>query len=188
MPMNPILAATLRRNWPIVGAIGFFVLFWLGNQLFFRPAAKRYAVAYQQAIDLGLALDPSRAAAMLPPRVFALVADNTLVAAQAQEQGNSGVLTAKLLEELTRSIHDHGMDVVATEPGAVTQQSRSVQVRAYLKVHGRYGQLVSLLDDLAHRRELIALDRFTLSAPPNSPEVLELWVSRYILKQDKVAR
>ena len=71
-----------------------------------------------------------------------------------------------------------------TEPGAVTQESRAVQVRAFLKVRGRYGQLLSLLDDLAKGQRLVAIDRFTLTTQTPGQEQLDLWVSRYILKQD----
>ena len=120
--------------------------------------------------------------------MFALVADNALSAAEAQELGNSGVLTARLLEDLTRLIGEHGMEVIMTEPGAVTQQSRAVQVRAYLKARGRYGEFASLLDALASGRQLIAVDRFTLTAQPSGQETLDLWVSRLILKQERAKK
>ena len=182
--MNPVLAATLRRNWPLVGAAALFAIFMFVHQVFFQPAAARYAAATQTASELGLALDPSQAPVMLPPRVFALVADNALPAAEAQELGNSGVLTARLLEDLTRMISEHGMEVLMTEPGAVTQQSRAVQVRASLKVRGRYSEFVSFLDGLARGRQLIAIDRFTLTSQGQGQEQLDLWVSRYVLKQE----
>lgn len=182
--MNPVLEATLRRNWPLVGAAGLFAIFMFVHQVLFQPAAKRYVAAIKKASELGLALDPTQSPAVLPPRVFALVADNTLPAAEAQDLGNSGVLTARLLEDLTRVIGERGMEVIMTEPGAVTQQSRAVQVRAYLRVRGRYGQFVSLLDGLARGRELIAIDRFTLTPQGQGQELLDLWVSRLILKQE----
>jgi len=184
--MNPIWTAALRRNWPLVGAIGIFLAFALVHQLLFIPAARRYEAAVKRAAELGLALDPAQAPSLLPPRVFALVADNALPSAEAQELGNSGVLSARLLEDLTRAIDQHGMEVMMTEPGPVTQGSYSVQVRAYLKARGRYSQLVSLLDDLAKGHELIGIDRFTLAAQPSGQETVDLWVSRLILQQDRI--
>jgi len=184
MPMNPVLAATLRRNWPLVGAAGLFAIFMFVHQVLFQPAAERYVAAMKKASELGLALDPTQSPVMLPPRVFALVADNALPATEAQELGNSGVLTARMLEDLTRLIGENGMEVIVTEPGAVTQQSRAVQVRAYLKIRGRYSQFVALLDALARGRELIAIDRFTMTSQGQGQELMDLWVSRYILKQD----
>ncbi len=177
-------AIELRRHWPLVGAVGLFAIFSLVHQVFFQPTARRYGAAVKQASELGLSLDPEKAPVMLPPRVFALVADNALPSAQAQDLGNSGVLTARLLEDFTRMLGQHGMEVMMTEPGAVTQESHSVQVRAYLKVRGRYDQLVSLFDDLARSKTLIAVDRFTLVSQEPAHEMLDIWVSRLVLKQD----
>ena len=185
MPVNPIWATMLRRHWALVGAIGLFAVFSLANALVFQPVARRYEVAEKQAAELGLTSDPAKSPALMPPRVFALVADNALPSSQAQELGNSGVLTARLLEDLTRLIDAHGMEVMMTEPGAVTQEGRSVIVRAYLKVSGRYDQLVTLFGDVAKDRQLIAIDRFNLSTTAPGRESIDLWVSRLILKQDR---
>ena len=75
-----------------------------------------------------------------------------------------------------------------TEPGPVTQESRSAQVTAFLRVRGRYGQLVSLLDELARSRELIALDRFVASTTPAGQETFDLWMSRLVLKQERTRK
>ncbi len=187
MPLisNPILAATLRRNWPLVGAVGFFALFMLVHQLAFQPAAKRYQKAVQQASDLGLPLDLSRAPALVPPRVLAMVVDNALSPAEAQRQGASGQLTAQLLEGVTRTVDDQGLDVLATQPGAVIQQPKYVQVRAYVKARGRYSQVVALMNALATGRQLIGVDRFALLPEDGGRVQLDLWVSRLILKQER---
>jgi Type II secretion system (T2SS), protein M subtype b len=187
MPLikNPILAATLRRNWPLVGAVGFFALFMLVHQLAFQPAAKRYQKVVQEASDLGLPLDLTRAPALIPPRVLALVVDNALPPAEAQRQGSSGQLTASLLEGLTRTVNDQGLDVLATQPGAVIQQPNYVQVRAYVKARGRYSEVVSLMNTLATGRQLIGVDRFTLIPETSGRVELDLWVSRFVLKQER---
>jgi len=186
--MNPILLATLRRNWPLVGAVGLFVVFTITHQFLFEPAARRYQAAVKRASDLGMAVDPTQAQAMMPPRVFALVADNALPSPEAIELGNSGVLTARLLEDLSRTVGEHGLEVLVTQPGSVTQQTRSVMVRAYVKLRGRYGQVVSLFDALAKSGRLVSIDRFSMSPDGTGHMDVDLWVTRLVLKQDRKAR
>jgi hypothetical protein len=184
MPMNPILVATLRRNWPVVGTVLMLLVFTLVHQIFFQPTLNRYKRVVKEATTLGLSLDPSSTQTFMPPRVFALVAENALPASQAAEERTSGVLTARVLEEFTRLAGAHGMEVLMTEPGAVTQQPQSVTVRAYLKVRGRYDEFVGLLDELARGRKLLAVDRFTMMPGP-SELVIDVWVSRYVIKQER---
>lgn len=186
--MNPILVATLRRHWPLVGAVGLFATFTLAHQFVFQPAARRYEASVKRASELGLVLDPTRASAMMPPRVFALVADNALPSAEALELGNSGVLTARLLEDLSRILGERGLEVMATQPGPVSQQSRSVTVRANLRLRGRYAEVVSMFDALAQSGRLISVDRFTMNPEGAGQMQIDLWVSRLILKQERRAR
>lgn len=184
MQMNPILVATLRRNWPVVGTVLVFLVFTIAHQIFFQPALARYKKAVKDATRLGLSLDPNAQQVLMPPRVFALVSENALPSKQALDEGNSGVLTAHLLEEFTKLAGSHGMEVLMTEPGAVTQQPNSVTVRAYLKMRGRYDEFVSLLDELARGRKLVGVDRF-LMVPAGNELVIDVWVSRYVLKQER---
>lgn len=183
--MTPMLAATLRRHWPVIGAFAFLIPLTLIHQLWFRPAAQRYRVTLKQANELGMAFDPGVAPAILPPRLFALVVDNSLAPDEAVSSGNSGTLTAQLLEDATRLTAARGMQAIITEPGTVSQLPQSVQVRAHLKVRCRYDQFVGLLEDMAQSGKLIAVDRFTLASDSSSGEILELWVSRLILKRQK---
>jgi hypothetical protein len=186
--MNPLLTATFRRRWPVLGAL--LILFGLSviDQVGFRPAAERYRKALKHASELGMALEPEAAPAFLPPRLFALFTDNALPAAEAQEQGNSGSLTAQLLEDLTNLMAARGIQVVVTEPGPVSQRVQSVQVRAHLKLRCRYEQFVALLQDMARSRKLLAVDRFTLAPDASGGQVLELWVSRCVLKQGEARK
>jgi hypothetical protein len=184
MPMiDPVWSALMRRQWPLVAAGIVFLLFVLCELLWFRPVVRRFDAVLKQGKEMGMALDPTQAPAVLPPRVFALLVDNTLPAAVAQQQGASGALTAKLLEDLTALSSKHGIQVLATEPGSVTQQPHSVQVRAHLNLRCRYNQFVTLLDDLASGAQLYSIDRFSLRDEPSGGEALEIWVSRYVLKQ-----
>ncbi len=181
--MNALLLESLRRRWPLIGALAVGVIFSIAHLALFQPAARRYEVVLRHAGEMGLAFDPDQAPQSLPPRVFALLADNALPAATAQERGSSGALAATLIEDFTRLAGEHGMEAVSTEPGLVTQLPASVVVRAHLRLRCRYRQFVELLDDLARHGTLYAVDRFTLVPQDADHQMLEMWVSRYVLKQ-----
>ena len=188
MSLNPRWADTLRRHWPLAGALGIFVLFAAVDQVWFHPTTRRYERALGQSRAMGLALDPDSLPAMLPAGLLSLLASNSLTAAEAQEQGNSGALTARLLEDMAEVTSRRGILVLGTEPGAVTQQQGSVQVRAHLKLRCSYTQFVALLDDFAHGAKLISADRLSLDGRSGGGMTADLWVSRLILKQPKLAR
>src|SRR5262249_13202192 len=114
---------------------------------------------------------------------FALVTDNSMPAADAVSRGNSGALTGALLEDLTRLTSRHQMQVVAAEPGATVQEQSSVQVRAHLKMNATYAEFLGFLDDLTRDGTLIAVDRFAMVSSGPGRHPLDLWVTRYILKQ-----
>lgn len=185
--MNPVLLATLRRQWPLFGAIGIFLVFFLTNEIGFRPTVRRYQQAVKRAADLGLSMEPGSGAAILPPRVFALLADNALPPAQAQEMAGSGALTSQLLEDLSNALSRNRIQVMLTEPGPVTQQPQSVEVRAHLRVRCSYPQFVALLDDLSRGPGLISVDRFKMNSQGGA-DVIEMWVSRFLLKKSAVRK
>jgi hypothetical protein len=186
MPLaSPFLVAALRRHWPVLGALSVLLVLTVVHQLWFQPAAARYQRTLKQANELGMALDPGVMPSILPPRLFALVMDNSVTADEAVSMGNSGTLTAQVLEEVTRMAGVRGMQVVVTEPGPVSQADRSVQVRAHVKVRGRYEQFVGLLEDMARGGKLLAVDRFSLGPDGQGGELLDLWVSRLVLKREK---
>lgn len=180
--MNPFLLATLRRHWQLFGAIGIFLVFFVTHLVGFQPTVRRYRAALKRAASLGLSLEPGKGAPILPPRVFALLADNSMPAAEAQEQGSSGALTSRLLEDLSELMNRHRVQVLATEPGPVTQQAHSVEVHAHLRVRCSYPQFAALLDDLARSPMLYAVDRFQMNAQGGNDQI-EMWVSRYVLKK-----
>jgi len=186
--MNPLVAATLRRHWPVLGAVSVLIVFFAVDQLWFQPAARRYGRALKQADELGMALTPESTPAFLPPRLFALFTDNTMSSQEAVNLGNSGTLTAQLLEDITNLTVARGLQVLVTEPGAVSQQPQSAQVRAHVKLRCRYDQFVLVLEDMTRSGKLFAVDRFSISPDASGSEILDLWVSRMILKQDKTAK
>ena len=180
--MNALAEAAIRRHWPALAALLLLALLTAVDQLWFRPTAARYARTLRQATELGMPLDPSRMPRMIPPRVFALIADNSLPAAQAAEAANSGSLTAEFLGEITQHMGQRHVSVISTEPGPTSQDSHSVQLRAHVKAHGHYTDFVMLLDDFAHDRRLFGIDRFNLTPEPGSGVFVELWMSRLVLK------
>ena len=120
---------------------------------------------------------------MLPPRVFALLTDHALPSADATERAASGALTAGLLEDLNQIAGQRGLAVLATEPGPISQDPQSVRVRAHLKMRGSYPAFVAWLSDIAKGRSLTSLDRFALQPGESGTMQIDLWVSRYVLKQ-----
>ncbi|HTM58604.1 MAG TPA: GspMb/PilO family protein [Candidatus Udaeobacter sp.] len=181
--MNPQLAALLRRDWPVIGALLLFLGFAFTQAFAFLPTANRYDAAVKRSAELGLGLDPSQSQIMLPPRVFALLTDHALSPAEAQEKAGSGALTANLLEDLNQLAGQHGIVVLATEPGPVSQDPQSVHVRAHLRLRGGYAAFVSFLADVARSGSMTALDRFSLQPGEGGSMLIDLAVSRYVLKQ-----
>jgi hypothetical protein len=184
--MNPLLLSQLRKQWPLVAAVAVFLFFLLAHLLVFQPGMKRYRNALKQAGDLGIALDATSAPKIMPTRVFTLVSTNAMPEAIADAQGNSGELTASLLEEVTHLANQQGIDVQATEPGATSNLPHAIQVRAHVKARCSYPEFVAFLDQLDRKGRLISIDRFSLTNDSPGRQQLELWVTRYVLKQKAV--
>jgi hypothetical protein len=181
--MDPIQVAWVRRHWQVVGAIAVLVAFSVLHLLWFGPTLARYKRAQRDGSALGMSLDQGEAAPMLPPRLFALISDNSLPAAAATEQSASGALTADLLGDLNRRAGAHGIEVLMSEPGLVTQQGEYVLVGAHLRMRGPYGGFVALLDDLASSRRLLSVEKFSLSPNDAGLAQIDLVVSRCVLKR-----
>ena len=186
--MNPYWMNLARRNWQAVAALLVFLGFAAAHAAAFQPALTRYRRNAQQAAGQGMPLDATGAQPAASPRTAALLAGNSLNAAVAEEQGTSGALTAGLLDEVTRLVAKCGLEVVATEQGLVTQLPSSVQVRAHLKLRGRYAAFVDLLGELSRSGSLVAVDRFTLQAGAGGRQDIEVWMSQLILKRTPSAR
>lgn len=184
--INPLWVAEMRRQWPLVGAVVVFLLFLFVHVAFFRPTADRYQKAVRRAGDLGVTFEPSASPEVMPPRVYAALAGNAMPAGQARQEGDSGALSASLVETVSRLAARRGMDVVITEPAPTTQQPQSVIVRAHMRVRATYAEFVGFLADLAGDEHLLAVDRFTVQPAGGSEQLVDLYVSRYILKQEPV--
>ena len=182
MPMNPIAETWLRRQWPALVAVALLALLTLVHQLWFRPTAQRYARALKQATEMGMPLDPAQMPRIMPPRLFAHVADNSLPQARAQDAANSGQLTAEFIGELSERMSRRGLAVTSTEPGSTTNSERTIQLRAHVRARGRYADFVMLLDDLARDTRLYGIERFTLIPDAAGGVAIELWASLLVLK------
>lgn len=181
--MSQPLSVVLRRNWRVTGAIAAFVVFTVIHFLFFLPAAGRYRRALDQVGGLEAVFNPSRASPLLPPRLFALITSQSLTPQDASERGGSGALGVVLLEELGRVAGQAGLEIVSSDPGVVAQQPLSVQIRAQLKLRGRYPQIVQFFDDLADSGSLLLVDHFKITPVSETTDELEISVSRLYLKK-----
>jgi len=181
--VNPILVATLRRSWRMTGAIAAFLVFTVIHFLYFRPAAERYRKALSNVGGIEAVFNPSGQRPVLPPRVFALIAQHSLAPQDAIDRGNSGALGVVLLEELGRVATRAGLRVESSEPGPVVQQPLSLQVRAQLRLRGRYSAIVSFFDELARVKSLMMVDHFQITALESGEDQLEVSISRLYLKR-----
>ena len=175
----------IRRHWPVAGALLMFVAFLLGQWVWFHPQLERWQKLRREAADLGLALDSGGGALGFPPRLQELLSHNTLSPAAADEQGASGLLTARLLAELARRASARGLQVVSTEQIPVLQLADDAQVRAHIVLRGRFADVAAFLDDLGSGAGLYSVDRFALSGAPGAPGGpldFELWVTQVVIK------
>jgi hypothetical protein len=182
------LLAVARRHWQISAALAVFAVFAAVHTAAFGPALKRYRAVVRQAAELGMPVDPAAWNPGMPAAVSALLANNSLNAALAEEQGNSGTLTAELLDDLTWLAARDGLAVLSTEQGMVTQLPGSVQVRAHVRMRGSYAAFVRFLRSAAESRILLSVDRFSMRSPGAGPADIEAWVTRLVLKRRTGAR
>jgi hypothetical protein len=186
--MNPAWMNLARRNWQATAALIVCLGFAAAHLAAFRPVLARHRNDILRAAKLGAPFDFNSEQPAASPRTAALLARNSLNAAVAEEQGTSGALTASLLDEVTRLVAKCGLEVVATEQGLVTQLPSSVQVRAHLKLRGRYAQFVDLLGELDRSGSLVAVERFTVQAGAGSGQDIEVWMNQLVLKRTRSAR
>ena len=180
--MNALWAAALRRHWAVLSAVTVLICFTLVHQLWFLPGAQRYTRALKDASDLGMALDPDQSPRLVPPRMFALISQNSRPAREAQEAAGSGSLTAEFIGEFSQLMERRNIQVISTEPGPMTQDARWVQMRTHLRARCRYADLVALFDDLARDQRLVAIERFNALPDAGGGLTIEMWASRFVLK------
>ncbi len=183
--MNPVLATRLRRQWPMFSAFVVTAIFLLVHMVVFQPLAQRYRTALAEAAKLGLMLDPAHPAGRpaLPPRVFSLLASNSLTAHDADAGIQSGSLTADMVQSLSTLTAKHGLEIVVADPGQPTQQANSIELRAHLRLRGHYADFVALLDDLARGGSLWMIERFSMVPGADGRVEIEAWFARCLLRR-----
>jgi hypothetical protein len=116
--------------------------------------------------------------------VLELMRSNSVAAADADGLSQSGFLATDLVRRVSERAVGRGLDVAGSEPGAATQTPSTVEVRAHLKLRGRYAQFVELLGDLAGEHGLYRVERMTMSPQLNGLTETELWIGRVLLKRE----
>ena len=182
-PTLRVAAEPLRRFWPALAALLMMVLLASVHSLVFSPLAGRYRQQLEAAGELGAPLDPRLVLAPLPPRVTDMLRKNSLSEAEANQQSQSGFLATDLVRRLAGAAVGVGIDVAASEPGSVAQTASTVEVRAGLRLRGRYAQIVKLLDALANERSLYRIERLSLAPLPGGLVESKLEVARVFLKR-----
>jgi len=172
-----------RRFWPALTALLVLGLFASVHSLAFGPLAGRYRQLLHDAGELGAPLDAKLALAPLPPRVTDLLRRNSLASADAERLSQSGFLGTDLVRRIAGAAVVCGMDVAASEPGAVSQTVTTLEVRAELRLRGRYAQFVSLLDALAREHSLYRIEELSVAPLPGERVEARLEVARVLLKR-----
>jgi hypothetical protein len=177
----------MRRFWPALTALLVLALLTAVHSTVFGPLAVRYRQQLLAAGELGAPLDPRLVLAPLPPRVTDLLRRNSLTAAEADRLSQSGFLATDLVRRVAGVAMENGIDVAASEPGTVAQTPGSVEVRAQLRLRGRYAQIVALLDQLSKERSLYRVEQLSLSPLPGGLVEAKLGLARAILKRSEGA-
>ena len=153
--MNALWAAALRRHWALLCAVAALVVFTLVHQLFFLPAAQRYRAAIRDASNLGMALDPNQSPRLVPPRLFALISQNSRPAREAQEAAGSGSLTAEFVGEKLRRISERNQVISISH---LPQIARFADRHFLIRKEFKHNQtLLTTVASEVKRGEVIAL-------------------------------
>ncbi len=182
--MNPVLLATIRRHWQLAGGVAICLVLLGLHAFWFLPTVRRYEAAQKALQPFSGVESPGGGGSTvpLPPAVFSLVTLNSLPGREASEKGNSGQLTVTMLEDLTSLAQRAGSGVMLTEPGPVTTNKRTIELRAHLKLRGGYPEFVRFLDGIERSGKLDAIERFTLTRAGDEP-MIELWMKRLVLQR-----
>ncbi len=181
--MDALASARFRRQVPMLAALATGLLF-LGLHTFaFEPLSQRYRRALAAAGPMGATLDPSQATQALPPRVYTLLIENARPASEVDQAAQSGALAGELMQTLSGVAGRHGLDVVVSEPGLLTEQASRLQVRAHVRMRGRYAGLVAFLDELSQQPGLYRIERLTVDPGDEGLPEIDLSVAQLLLKR-----
>ncbi len=177
----------LKRYWVTLLALLVAASLWFAHSLAFAPLAAHYRKQLIAAGELGASLDPRLAAAPLPPRVTQLFVTNSVTASDAERLSQSGFFATDLVRRVSGTAVAAGLDVAASQPGPATHTGMSVEVRAELRLQGKYTQIVHLLDALAHEGTFYRIEGLSLAPLPKGGVEAELKLARMLLKRGTVS-
>ena len=188
MPVNPILALMVRRNWQLIGAALVLLILVVLHALLFLPTERRYTKAVQTLGGPEAVLDPEQGPPPVPPRVFAMIAQNAMTEEDVARRTASGQLTVMMLEELSTLASRSGLTVTLSEPGLVTPLPTRIEARVHLKVRGEYREMVAFLHMMESSGQLYDVEKYQISGLGSSELSMDLVVLRLVLKQPGARR
>jgi type II secretion system (T2SS) protein M len=178
----------IQHHWAALLALLLGAGLWAAHTLSFAPLAAHYRRQLTAAGEIGASLDPRLAVAPLPPRVTRLFQANSISAADADRLSQSGSFATDLVRRVSEIAVANGLDVVASQPGAASHTTSTIEVRAQLRLQGRYEQVVRLLDQLAHEGAFYRLDGLSLAPLERGGVEADLQVTRMLMKRRGPAR
>jgi len=151
----------------------------------YRPARARMERALQGARAIGLSLDPSQRPIVPPAPVQEFMMSNSLPEVEAAGAVQSGLLTASLLEEVTRLAGENGLVVTATEPGLTAQQATGIVVRSNIRARGTYVEFLNYLDAISRGTHLLTVDHFEITESSGSELNVAVSITRHVVKRTR---
>jgi Cu/Ag efflux pump CusA len=128
------------------------------------------------------------AVAPLPPRVTHIFQVNSVSNADAERMSQSGFYATDLVRRVSEIAVANGLDVAASQPGSASHTTTTIEVRAELRLQGRYEQVVRLLDQLAHEGEFYRLEAMTLAPLAKGGVEADLQITRMLMKRGGAPR
>ena len=175
--------APLLRFWTAIVALLLGAGLWSAHTLSFAPLATHYRQQLAAAGEIGASLDPRLAVAPLPPRVTHLFQANSVPSTEAERMSQSGFYATDLVRRVSEIAVANGLDVAASQPGAASHTTSTLEVRAEIRLQGRYEQLVRLLDQLAHEGIFYRLEAMSLAPLAKGGIEADLHLTRMLMKR-----
>lgn len=177
-----------RRFAPALFAVLVLALFMLVHALAFTPMAAHYRRLLAAAGTVGASIDPSLAPPPVPAPVTLFLQQNSVEASEAGRRADSGELATDLVRRVSEAADACGLEVVESTPGVANRTQGPLEVRAHVRLQGRYEQVVALLERLDGDRALYRIDRMNLSGAETGRAELELWLARMLIERGEAAR
>lgn len=177
-----------RRLAPALFAVLVLALFMLVHVLVFAPMAARYRQLLASAGTIGASIDPSLAPPPVPASVTLFLQRNSVESNEAEGRAESGGLATDLVGRVAQAADSCGLALVESTPGVANRTRGPLEVRAHIRLQGRYEQIIRLLDRLDRDRALYRVERMNLTGGETGAVELELWIARMHIERGGAAR